>query len=343
MQQMVKDFELELEQSGSAEEVQLYREVRGFLDKNLGRQVDLEAVFSIVDSIIHWSPDRLGIASLYQARRAFAAQSAESEARLVPHTEAEVGLASRLRSRFEGFVQRKCEVPEQAVGEIEETYGALFDNIGQRVGGTNNAGGHNHRYADWPIFTTNYDAILEHYWIEHVRAHLNTGFGWNQIAKMDISNPDSFRNGGLRLFKLHGSLTWLRDSDYGLTEHRVVPRDMKKWTGSKFLGQVMLYPIEEKELYAEPYLTMFQHLNRELAQNRHWLALGYSFGDRFIRDIFVRNSSETNKLVILHPHPETIVPRLEGFKGAIKTVAARFGASDIRETTQAIIQAFTRN
>jgi hypothetical protein len=193
-----------------------------------------------------------------------------------------------------------------------------------------------HPYGNWPMFTTNYDAILEHYWLDIVQVPLNTGFGFNPVARMEVSNPEALRAGGLRLFKLHGSITWLLDDRWGLTEQRVPPEEMKTYTGRKFRGPGMLYPIEEKELYVEPYETMYLMLNRELAQRPRWIVIGYSFGDRIIRGIFERNSRPETRLVLVHPRANEIAARLPGFRGTIRPVQARFGESDYAAVNEAI-------
>ena len=69
MQQMVEDFEQDLAKTGSKDEIVLYEDIRGFLQTNLGGRVDLEAVFSIIDSITNWAVDRVGPAALYHTLR----------------------------------------------------------------------------------------------------------------------------------------------------------------------------------------------------------------------------------------------------------------------------------
>ena len=236
-----------------------------------------------------------------------------------------------LRERFERFTRSKCEVPEDSLGKIEEAYGRLFKYFGERTGGRS----HGEWVVDeWPLFTTNYDAVLEHFWIDFARVPLNTGFVYDSVAASRISRPDAFHNQGLRLFKLHGSITWLNDPIHGLTEQSIIPRDMRKATGSRFLGQVMLYPIEEKELYFEPYLTMFQQLNRELASTQMWVVIGYSFADRFIREIFIHNSSKGTRMVLLHPSAKDVAARLSGFKGRLEIVESKFGEGDLMVAPQ---------
>ncbi len=347
MQKMVTDFEQELKERASQAEIDLYEDVRSFLIANLGRPVDLEAVFSVIDSIISWSPDRVGPSALYHAVRSLVpklrggGEVSDAIPRLSTPTPDQVETARTLRQRFEELVRSKCEIPEAELSHVQTAYRTVFERVGQQVGGASWHG--NTPVSDWPIFTTNYDPVLERYWVDFAKYPLNTGFSWNEVAGMKVSNPDQLRSGNsVRLFKLHGSITWLNDPDYGLTEQRVVPKDMKKWTGSRFLGQVMLYPIEEKALFVDPYMTMFLQLNRELATTPYWFVIGYSFGDRFIREIFMRNSKQGVRLVLLHPHADQIAKQLDGFKGRLELVRERFGGDDMEAVCQAVSIAFRK-
>ncbi len=342
MQGMVRDFEATLNSAAKSQELKLYRDIASFLQANLGREVDLEAVFTIVDSIMNWSPDRLGVAALYHATRmasvsAGPARSSTRE-RIEPPSGNDIQVARSLESDFERFVQNACKIGEGQTERIESVHRDLFSKLGG-FGASSAGPGNRYASGDWPMFTTNYDAILEHYWMDIVQVPLNTGFQYNSVARMEVSEPERFRQGGLRLFKLHGSITWLLDERWGLTEQRVPPQEMRTFTGRRFLGQVMLYPIEEKELYVEPYQTMYLMLNRELAQSARWVVVGYSFGDRIVRDIFVRNGQKTTVLIVVHPRADTIADRLAGFPGSLKPISARFGEDGYTHTNDLISRA----
>jgi len=344
MQEMVEEFERELPKTGAEDGTKLYQDVRGFLHANLGRRVDLEAVFSVIDSIINWSVDRIGPAAIYHSlgmadSNTLKALANQELRKLLPPSKEIVDYAIQLRERFERFTRAKCEIPEESLGKIEETYEQLFKYFGDRIGGQSYGG---RLIGDWSIFTTNYDPALEHYWVDFAKVPLNTGFQYDDVAGMKVSNTDLFRNQGLKLLKLHGSITWLNDPEYGLTEQRIIPRDMKKATGSRFLGQVMLYPIEEKELYFEPYLSMFQQLNRQLASTQMWVVIGYSFADRFIREIFVHNSRKGTRMVLLHPHAKDVSSRLSGFRGRLDLLQTKFGEGDLASAPQALWNAVAR-
>jgi len=330
MQGMVTEFRKELEEVGVQDENGLFDDIFTFLSANLGRPVDLESVFTVVDSLIHWSPERIGIASLFQSACVSEGKYSKPSkevigSKVVAPPEEFVTPAKKLRKRFEDFVKRKCEITEDVIPRIDKAYGQLFDLVGQAAM-VRNQGSNQHVYSDWPIFTTNYDAILECYWVDCARVALNTGFSYNDVAGSKVTVPDNLRNPGLRLFKLHGSVTWLLDPVHGLTEQRVVPKDMSKYTGRKFSGQVIVYPIEEKQLYVEPYMTMFHQLNRELRNTEKWVVVGYSFGDKIVRDMFVRCSTPQIRMALIHTHGKEVKVRLEeeGFEGKIATYTSPF-------------------
>jgi len=337
MQQMVDEFEESLRVGRDQRQEELYREIRSFLSVTLARPIDLEAVFTIVDSIINWSPDRMGIAALYHALKSSPEPGKTSLRSLQPPATDIVETAQALEAGFEKFVQNACQIREGTSARIDEVYKTFFDGIGNVIGGYS-VQGQTGRVQNFPgpMFTTNYDAVLEHYWLDLVRVSLNTGFSYDNVAGMLISTPDSLRQNDLRLFKLHGSVTWYMD-DYGrLTEQRVPPQGMRTVTGRRFTGQVMLYPIEEKDLFVEPYQTMYLMLNRELAAARHWIVVGYSFGDRILRELFIQSSQRGTNLIILHPHATKVAERLHGFRGNKKPINSLFAGDDYPRVIQEV-------
>src|SRR5205807_8369490 len=131
---------------------------------------------------------------------------------------------------------------------ISEKIASVYQNFFSQMSGHANAENPGpdgrHPFGNWPIFTTNYDAILEHYWLDIAQVALNTGFGFNPVARMEVSSPEALRGCGLRLFKLHGSITRHLDDRRGLTEQRVPPEEMKTYSGRKFRSPGNLAPNE---------------------------------------------------------------------------------------------------
>lgn len=344
MQVMVPQFEEELRRARTIAEAELYEDICSFLRSTLSRPVDLEAVFTVVDSIIDWSPDRMGVSALYHAAKAVGRDGlAPGQVATPPKFERPgpetVALARNLRLKFEAYVQQACRIPDGQSEKIERVYDALFQTFSAH-GGTTWGGGKRQYTGVGPMFTTNYDAVLEHFWLDIAEVPLETGFAYDHVSRMRLSQPTQLaQGGGLRLFKLHGSVTWLEDSRHGLTEHLEPPQDMKTHTGRRFVGQVMLYPIEEKTLYMEPYLTMYQMLNRELNSDKNWVFVGYSFGDRVVRDIVVRNSTNDSRLVLIHPRATEILQRLVGIRGKQVPLATRFGEGNLVQFRQDVTNA----
>src|SRR2546426_1430714 len=131
MQQMVVDFEKELNDRNPASgEAGLYGEIYTFLNRTLGRPTDLEAVFTVVDSIINWSPDRMGIAALYHAVRSARGTPGENQEferpNLIPPPKEDLEVATKLKSLFESFVREKCRVRDAEIERIEKVYGSFF-------------------------------------------------------------------------------------------------------------------------------------------------------------------------------------------------------------------------
>src|SRR5207247_213950 len=95
-------------------------------------------VFTVVDSILNWSPDRMGIAALYHAtRRSGDGSSTDrhpSEPLVTPPSEEQVQVAGMLKSRFEAFVRRECQIKDGKEGRIEEVYKNLFSHLARTVG-----------------------------------------------------------------------------------------------------------------------------------------------------------------------------------------------------------------
>jgi hypothetical protein len=77
--------------------------------------------------------------------------------------------------------------------------------------------------------------------------------------------------------------------------------------GRRYIGPMMIYPIQQKELYVEPFISMFTLLNRVLKERKNWIIIGYSFNDPVIKEIFLRNSDASKNIVYLHPHSDEIL------------------------------------
>jgi hypothetical protein len=76
---------------------------------------------------------------------------------------------------------------------------------------------------------------------------------------------------------------------------------------------MLLYPIDQKDLYLDPWFDIFQGFKEDLSGTRNWLVVGYSFNDLFIREIFLECLERGNhRLIVVCPEASNIVEKKFG-------------------------------
>lgn len=318
MEQFVIDFEKYLNENAEKKERELYSEIKEILKKKIHRNIDLEAIFSVIDGIITYdNPEKLGMLALYF----------EEKRREQITTADHVQICKRLKTKFQNFIKGKCMIPE-TFEKIDKVYRDFFSRIAIELGDEIKKGKYSF-YPNWVMFTTNYDVCLEYFWREMVQTNLDTNFQHDDIRKKDILRSKSILanppHGIMKLFKLHGSISWLIDEK--TNDVIEVAERGQSLVGASYTGELMLYPIAEKELYLEPHISMLVRLNRELAEKKIWIIVGYSFNDLVIREIFLKNWSKDKKVVLIHPNATEIynknLKNIEGYK-----IEKYFGITD---------------
>jgi len=336
MKQMVADFEEHLKKNGIEDEIEVYGDIKKTLEVIIGKSVDLEAVFTVIDGIINYGVERLGLLSIYASAVSFAKILTE-----VPPQKEIINTCKSLRTKFQNFVREKCLIPEESFETISKVYQDLFNRFWHESSSRNSSFLRRGDYfycTRWSIFTTNYDTCLEHYFRQVVRAKLNTGFSVDEARRTWVLNPSKFNEESLRLLKLHGSISWQIEPDETVTEEeRVLGRSL---VGREFVGEMMIYPVQEKELYLEPYISMFKLLNHELKLKSIWVIIGYSFNDPVIREIFLRNSDERKQIVLVHSYAQKVKEqRLNEIKcKRFDLLNQDFGEDNFREVNYSIIK-----
>jgi len=351
MKQFVVDFEKFLNENGTERENETYHDVKHVLTKQLDREIDLEDVFTVVDGCIHLDQERLGSLSLYLFPKFLKpilkrSDPTSFEFELDDDT---VKNFETLVDKFQKFVREKCLIPPESFNDISKVYRDFFNRIEKEatsISGSDRTKG-NYRYNEkWAMFTTNYDICLEYYWREVVRVPLNTGFDFDRARNAQVLKPDlfhvTFRPNEMRLLKLHGSISWRVEEDGTVIEDTTRGESLM---GRKYVGELMIYPIEQKELYVNPYISMFLDLNRELKNKSIWIIIGYSFNDPVIREIFIRNSDETKRIVLIHPHAKRVKEqRLGNIKcKEMFLLEQKFGEGDFRSLDYLLIQKLKPN
>lgn len=322
MKDMVSLFEKELE-SGS--EASAYESIKMSLQSSLGNDVDLESVFTIIDGILTYkNPRDLGLFQEYFMMSTMNPEAAFSGPKYPPHD-----VLSSLRDKFKEFVKKQCTIQTSQHAAITRLYSRLFARLAPYYGGRAVVAKDGDQYRDWSIFTTNYDLCLE-YFFSNQNIQIFSGFKPSYITSRAEMDLDGFvtSNAPVKLYKLHGSLSWIRFDDGSIVEYRDTP-PQTTFDGRQAVGEVVLYPIQQKATYLPPYINMFYHLSSALQSNQDWVVIGYSFNDMVIRDMFVSNSAPNKRLILVHPHAGQIhTERLSEMKGAIQDLPLRFGTPE---------------
>lgn len=157
------------------------------------------------------------------------------------------------------------------------------------------------------FFTTNYDTLLEDalalekYTVTDGFSGGAVGF-WNAEKEFNNSTrePDN-----CFLYKLHGSIDWVRDEECGLLRTRY---------GTKYLSDpsnIMIYPQATKyvETQKDPFASLFSGLRAALNTNQEnvFIFCGYSFMDEHINleieSALKASSNKTNIIAFVKETP----------------------------------------
>jgi hypothetical protein len=341
MRKMAEDFKSIINQQNLPEERDAYNEIVKMLRDDMGPDVDIEAIFSVIDGLQEYNIENIGELSIYISKKFF-------KDTLLHKKIASKTILQSLEKDFQRFIRKSCALKSPFRDKMVNVFTSFFNAVGEAV---NTPSGNSSIKYDtrWTLFTTNYDRCLEAFWREDVRIALDTGFRDKNgsISSNGTLHPDHFlysfgselqflrggRPGRLRLVKLHGSVTWLIRKDTREIEEKPfdIDQGVDLGTGSMYTDEVVIYPLRQKQLYVDPYVQMFFCLNKELQYNRVWIIVGYSFRDPVIQNIFNINFKDGKKMILIHPHPEAVKQRFPDHQDDIIVIEKYFGKDDYQE------------
>lgn len=206
------------------------------------------------------------------------------------------------------------------------------------------------------VFTLNYDLCIEASCAARGMA-CETGFKPSADSESNRASwaPERFAHtapaeGGVRLFKLHGSVSWLEPRP-GQFEVRSIQTSGPART-IRLLGHtganegMLIYPALLKHVGAPPFLDLFYLFWERLKQLEVLFACGFSFsGDDHITNLLARGMQQNPKLVLalVDPNAEDIRKRLLARKdfaalGSRVLIVRRKVGADYRQTTSEVLQ-----
>ena len=181
------------------------------------------------------------------------------------------------------------------------------------------------------IHTLNHDTLIEQFLKARGRQYID-GFGtedggvryWN-------SHVFSASEGNTHLYKLHGSIDWFRlrpDKGTWYDEKIGIPVIQDFWHTRTPDGRLQL-PLDGRPIFLagtfnkilqyidEIYIDLHCHFVRSLRRVNYVVVSGYGFGDKAINSYIIRwlYDNTANRLIVLHPDPDTLKDAARGAIG----------------------------
>jgi len=310
MTKMVTKFEDDLNEKKSPEK-NLYHQIKQSLAEGFeSSRIDIESVFSVIHGIATGiTPKSMGTFPYYYVHR-FATEQNFSQQ--------EIDAAKKLREELEKFIKKECQY-DGSNDDLKELFERSYDVFFKHIQGAQKFNASNLQYkSDWRAYTTNYDLIYENYWAELAPVDDYFESRANALPVFDSTKG----LGEISFIKLHGSLDWEKLEDGKI----VKSRPSASYTRKKKAGTAMLYPIQQKDLYRYPWITMFQSLKHGLHDCNPWYVVGYAFNDEFVLDAFIELFTDGKQMIIINPHANELTKKFpENLRSQITPLPIRFG------------------
>ncbi|MFH0769465.1 MAG: SIR2 family protein [Chloroflexota bacterium] len=151
-----------------------------------------------------------------------------------------------------------------------------------------------------PIFTTNYDLVFESMQ-DCTKCSWNIETGMKKTGRRVVLDTKLYDQVGsnpkILLYKLHGSTDWWMNKESG--EIQQIPLDHKAPENCRDL---LIYPTREKfeQMKEKPFSFYYDRLKTDLSSEaiRMCIAIGYSFRDKFINNMFLEALKKGLRLVV---------------------------------------------
>lgn len=155
------------------------------------------------------------------------------------------------------------------------------------------------------IFSMNYDMVFENHFAEKM-AKPYRGFysgEWRGFSKAANSEESDIIN----LYKLHGSLDWMRLIDGTILEKTPIEDDYEDSDGENRVEHdpFIIFGQGTKFFSVEPFFSMIQTFNRKLKERDYYFVIGYSFFDPYINNLLIQavkdGGQKNKKIIIVNP------------------------------------------
>lgn len=154
------------------------------------------------------------------------------------------------------------------------------------------------------IFTLNNDLVLETYFKEENSVF--TGFVSNKWVGFESENIDgnTFNSSRINLYKLHGSIDWVRLADGSISEKDITSNQSNNDNGEIEIDPFLIFGHGTKIYTIDPFFSLLEYFKQALKSKKYFFVIGYSFFDPHINNLFfdeLLNSSSDKYLFIFNP------------------------------------------
>ena len=296
MKEFPEYFEEYLDGNGDDDEKNLYKRIKDNLKEVYG-DLDLEAILTVLEDLSEKErfDSRFEHPSILFFLKSY--NQISNTGKLIEiEVKSDREVAKRLKEKLKGFIRMKCTSKDfkDKIWLYDEFFDAFikkipgygFKSVRERSGKV---------AVDCEIFTTNYDLCIENYCkignIAYINGEIIIDTG-KQIVDITKNSGDLFsKSSKFHIYKLHGSIDWYKIKDRDIRdviEWDRVPLNRGDMTFdyTEIERELMIYPIQEKQIYKDPFSDMFIQLKKSLESNDYCFVVGYSFRDEEIRGIF---------------------------------------------------------
>lgn len=149
------------------------------------------------------------------------------------------------------------------------------------------------------IFSLNNDMVIEKYCTDNSISPWR-GFSngkWVGLDEEEFPNDNSRIN----LYKLHGSLDWVRFNSGEFKERANILDDEDEYIEDEH-DPYLIFGQGTKTFSVEPFFSLIQHLRKKLNDKSYFFVIGYSFFDPYINNLLIDAVKGTSKkLIIINP------------------------------------------
>ncbi len=148
------------------------------------------------------------------------------------------------------------------------------------------------------VFSLNYDLCIETALTHWDQSFVNgfTPEGWRPVELNGNDCP-------LRLFKLHGSLDWVEDEEFGLCSLRY-PRHKFAGDMEGVRRPLLIFGTHHKLSPREPFLSLAYQFSQRVLDTSLLVVIGYSFGDAHVNEIVIQGVRRNPRLHVVVVSPE---------------------------------------